>query len=56
MVSYKSLGMLKPFHGSCFGHTLSKVYYYNTIDKVCWGLSCTSIEGAQVDILNALFG
>jgi hypothetical protein len=48
--------MLKFFHGFCFGHTLSKAYDYLTIDKVCWGLSCASIEGAQADILNALFG
>jgi hypothetical protein len=26
IVSCKSLGMLEPFHGSCFGHVLSKVY------------------------------
>ncbi len=56
VVSYKSLGMLKPFHGSSFGHALSKVYYYATINKVCWGLSCAYTEGAQVEILNALFG
>jgi hypothetical protein len=50
VVSYKSLGMLKSFHGSSFRHALSKVYYYASINKICWGLSCAYIEGAQVDI------
>jgi hypothetical protein len=29
----KLLGALKPFHGSSFGHALSKVYEYITIDE-----------------------
>jgi len=37
---------LKPFHGSCFGHVLSKVYQYTTIDeKMVQGLFNACIKG-----------
>jgi hypothetical protein len=46
-----SLAMMEPFDGSCFGHVLSKVCQYATIDeKVAHGLSYASINIAQAHI------
>jgi hypothetical protein len=43
--------MMEPFDGSCFGHALSKVCEYATIDeKVAHGLSYASIKTTQADI------
>jgi hypothetical protein len=55
MVSCKSLGMLKPFHGSCFEHVRSKVCQYATTEEtVCHELICASIKGVQADIQNCI--
>jgi hypothetical protein len=46
-----SLAMMEPFDGSCFGHALSKVCQYATInEKVAHGLSYAFINIAYVDI------
>jgi hypothetical protein len=48
VVSYNSLGLLKPFDGSCFEHEFSKVCEYGiTNDIVCISLSYASIKDVQ---------
>jgi hypothetical protein len=46
-----SLVMMEPFDGSCFGHTLSKVYHYAiTNEKVAQELSYAFIKITQMNI------
>jgi hypothetical protein len=55
MVFCKSLGMLEPFHGSCFGHVQSKVCQYAlTKESVCHELIYAFIKGVQINIQNCI--
>jgi hypothetical protein len=57
VVSYNSLGLLKPFDGSCFEHEFSKVCKYAIRnDKLCTSLSYASIKDMKVPSKNALDG
>ncbi len=42
--------MLEFFHGSCFGHAISKVFYnVITEEKISWGLTYAYIKGAKIN-------
>jgi hypothetical protein len=48
IVSCNNLGLLEPFHATCFGHALSKVCQYVTLDeKMFTGPRLVSIQATQ---------
>jgi hypothetical protein len=51
VVSCGDLGIIEPFDSSCYGHVLSKLCQYATLDdKVTHGLHYPSIKYAQTNI------
>jgi hypothetical protein len=57
VVSCQNLGLKDAFQGTCFGHTMSKVCQYGTMDdKVSIGLHEVSIKLGQNDVQIALHG